>query len=158
MVETSLHACITYAEVNGLNVLYLKDACVWNWWTPALDCRCCFSAPSVYDGLATDLISHICAAIHLSLCFCYHRCDHCIKACNPFGLHTDIICCRFHVVHTSISVDNIQEPLNLRGQQQSKMASEISKSQDFHWDIRISMGFQFMDFRISMGSTGLFQE
>ena len=26
----------------------------------------------------------------------------------------------------------------------------------FHWDLRISMGFQFMDFEISMGFMGLF--
>ena len=37
------------------------------------------------------------------------------------------------------------------GQQQSKMASKISRSQDF---IGISMEFQFMDFGISMGFMG----
>ena len=41
------------------------------------------------------------------------------------------------------------------GQQQSKMVSKISR---FHWDLRISMGFQFMDFEFSMGLFPYFTE
>ena len=42
--------------------------------------------------------------IHLSLLFCYHRCDHFIRASTPFGLHAHIICHRFHVRHTRSSI------------------------------------------------------